>query len=475
MAVDHLPIDHLPLPVLITRVGSGVVRASLRAREFLSADPIGAQLDAIAQLSSESRADVELLVPGKRLVLEGCSLIEPFGSGAVDLHIAGLPEAGLAVIAIIPADKLRAEHERRVRLEQALQDADRERTRLKQRERELAQGEHPSRIIGASAPMLAMFEHIKRVAPSPATVLIQGESGSGKELVASSIRELSNRSEAPFIAVNCAAMPDSLIESELFGHERGAFTGADRQKPGKFELADTGTLFLDEVAELSPQAQAKLLRVLQEGTFERVGGTETIRVDVRLITATHRNLARRVEQRLFREDLFYRLNVFRIDVPPLRDRMEDLRELVDHFHRKHATRLAKDLLPISERSFRRMLSYRWPGNVRELENTIERATLLANGLELDIEIAAAPATARDGESAQSESAAVPRDVLLDLNLEQLQRLQIMHALETCKYHVFGEQGAAKKLGINPRTLISRMQRLGIPRSSVLRRSYGGGA
>jgi len=388
-----------------------------------------------------------------------------------------LPDEQGVAIAMVEVGRLRAERERRVRLEEALQSAESERQRMDELQRELVSTGHAIRIIGSSAPMLAMHEQIRRVAPSPATVLIQGETGSGKELVAHEIHRQSTRARRAFVAVNCAAMPETLIESELFGHERGAFTGADRQRRGKFELADQGTLFLDEIAELSPQAQAKLLRVLQEGTFERVGGTETIRVDVRLVAATHRDLSRRVESMQFREDLFYRLNVFRIDVPPLRDRMEDLRELVEFFHRKHAGRMAREILPVSERSFRRMLSYRWPGNVRELENAVERATLLASGAELEIEILKGPSPERSGsgrnEPSQGNTSSVPRDVLLDLSLEQLQRLQIMHALETCKYRVFGQGGAAEKLGMNPRTLVSRMDKLGIPRPSLLRRSFGG--
>ena len=214
-------------------------------------------------------------------------------------------------------------------------------------------------------------------------------------------------------------------------------------------------------------------RAFGRGVERHAGLAETIRVDVRLIAATHRELSRRVSAGFFREDLFYRLNVFRIDVPPLRERIEDLRQLVEHFHRKHALRMAREVLPVSERSFRRMLSYRWPGNVRELENAVERATLLASGGELEIELPSGPAPDGSPSGApQSDTSAVPRDVLLDLSIEQLQRLQIMHALETCDYRVFGEGAAAQKLGINPRTLISRMRKLGIPSPSVLKRSFG---
>ncbi|MCA9293475.1 MAG: sigma-54-dependent Fis family transcriptional regulator, partial [Phycisphaerales bacterium] len=266
---------------------------------------------------------------------------------------------------------------------------------------------------------------------------------------------------------------DTLIESELFGHERGAFTGADRQRLGKFELADGGTLFLDEVAELSPAAQAKLLRVLQDGSFERVGGLTQVRCDVRVVAATHRDLAQQVRRGRFREDLFYRLSVFRIDVPALRDRKEDIRALVEHLHVKHALRMGRPISIVNERSLRRLFAYRWPGNVRELENTVERATLLADPDrpgELDIEVPSGGATTTTDAPDRNDPgrSAPPRDVLLDLTHDQLQRLQIMHALESSGYRVYGDNGAAKKLDIKPQTLLSRMDKLGIPRPRVAR-------
>jgi transcriptional regulator with GAF, ATPase, and Fis domain len=391
------------------------------------------------------------------------------------------------LITLINAEARLAQEEELARLQKALAESERARSKMRDITTELTAAFEPPRIIGASAPMLRMLDQVERVAASPATVLIHGESGSGKELVARAIHAGSPRARRPLIAVNCASLPESLIESELFGHERGAFTGADRQRLGKFELADTGSLFLDEVAELSPAAQAKLLRVLQEGAFERVGGSDTVQVDVRLIAATHRNLATQVERGRFREDLFYRLNVFRIEVPPLRDRREDLRALAEFFHELHAKRMARPVLPISERSMRRLLTYRWPGNVRELENAVERATVLGeDSTELEIEIPDAPnvprATDRGSERSMADGAKltardtsqIPRDVLLDLSLDQLQRLQIMHALETNRYRVFGKGAAAEKLGINPQTLLSRMDKLGIPRPRTMRRSLNQG-
>ncbi len=345
----------------------------------------------------------------------------------------------------------------------------------------------PYRMVGASPALKRVKDQVSRVAKTSATVLIAGETGAGKELVARSVHQLSNRQSQSFVAVNCAAMPESLIESELFGHERGAFTGADKRRAGKFELADGGTLFLDEIAELPLQSQAKLLRVLQDGAFERVGGMETLKVDVRLVAATHRDLARLVERGRFREDLFYRLNVFKIHVPPLRERKEDLRLLVEHIHERLAERMGRPVLAMSERSLRRVMAYSWPGNVRELSNAVERATLLAEGNELEVELPESPLKELPGMGPSGlavgesmaigggERGATTRDILLDLTLEQLQRLHITHALESSGYQVFGEGGAASKLDINPYTLLSRMDRYGIPRPRQMKRERKAGS
>lgn len=433
-----------------------------------------------------------------RSLLTGLKLRRPGGSATVDVIADYAPDDGAGtgtapafVLTIIDADERLALQGELARLQASLAASERARDRMDALSRELAGAGAGAgaaaasggivRIIGASAPMLAMLDQIERVARSDATVLIHGESGSGKELVARAIHSRSARASHAMVALNCAAIPETLLESELFGHERGAFTGADRQRLGKFELADEGTIFLDEIAELSLAAQAKLLRVLQEGTIERVGGSEPVTVDVRVVAATHRDLAEQVRRGRFREDLFYRLNVFKIEVPSLRDRREDIRPLAEFFHDVHARRLGKPVLPISERSLRRLLTYEWPGNVRELENTVERATVLCDEGDAALEIempeggparspggSGSPGGARDG-------AELPRDVLLDLNIDQLQRLQIMHALETRNYRVFGAGGAAEKLGLNPQTLLSRMAKLGIPRPRAMRRAMRGGA
>jgi Nif-specific regulatory protein len=244
---------------------------------------------------------------------------------------------------------------------------------------ELQQRYDFSNMVGTSGPMRQLYEEMARVAGTSTTVLIRGESGTGKELIAQAIHHHSPRARKPFIKVNCAALPETLIESELFGHERGAFTGAQSRKKGRFELANGGTLFLDEIGELSPAIQVKLLRVLQEREFERVGGTEPLRVDVRVIAATNRDLEKALATGGFREDLYYRLNVFPIFIPPLRERKADVLPLADHFAEKYAREHGKTIKRISTPAIDLMARYHWPGNVRELENTIERAVLMADG------------------------------------------------------------------------------------------------
>ena len=275
-----------------------------------------------------------------------------------------------------------------------------------------------------------MREDIARVAPTNATVLITGETGTGKELVARSIHKSSPRANHAFVAINCAAIPESLVESELFGHERGAFTGADRAREGLFEAAHLGTLFLDEVAELSPAAQAKLLRVLNDGQLTRVGSNRARKVDVRVITATHRNLQERVGQNLFREDLYYRLAVFPISIPPLRGRREDIPELSREFIRRAATELKVPLPPLSESALRRLMTYDFPGNIRELRNLIERACILANGSELSIDMfPGKPGSSVGAEVVSSPSSSTLEEDLLSLLPENLDLRKLLSTLE----------------------------------------------
>jgi transcriptional regulator with GAF, ATPase, and Fis domain len=474
-------------------VGLGELDASLTIRRLnvaanrLLGGPsvIGRRL--LDLLGARDRSALQGLAPAgptSRITIRDAAL-PGTGLATVDLVLSPWPhgQSGAAfLLTVIDAGERAALSAELGRVREKLAESERARMRLSSIQAELVETGTggPPVMVGSSPALQRVRSQIARVAPGDTTVLIQGETGTGKELVARLIHAESARAREAFVAVNCAALPESLIESELFGHERGAFTGADRRRLGKFELADGGTLFLDEIAELPLAAQAKLLRVLQGGSFERVGGTEPVKIDARVVAATHRDLARRVERGLFRDDLFYRLNVFRIDVPPLRDRPEDLRALVEHLHAETARRLARPILPVSERSMRRVMAYRWPGNIRELRNAVERATLLADGAELEIEMPESPvgvgggggavgvggADGRTGRIGQDHT----RDVLLDLTLEQLERLQITHALETTDHRVFGPGGAAEKLDINPSTLLSRMDKLGIPRPRAARAS-----
>jgi Nif-specific regulatory protein len=298
---------------------------------------------------------------------------------AVGALAADFPPAGrdleaqfLAVVAAMMAQAVRAQG----RIED---ERNRLLTENKSLRSELEDRYDLSNIVGTSRPMRQVYEQIAQVAQTSTTALIRGESGTGKELIAHAIHYNSPRAQKPFVKVSCAALPDTLIESELFGYERGAFTGAETRKRGRFELAHGGTLFLDEVGELNLATQVKLLRVLQEGEFERLGGTETLKADVRLITATNRNLEAALAERQFREDLYYRLNVFSIFVPPLRDRKPDIMLLADHFLLKYARKHNKRIRRIATPAIDMLMSYHWPGNVRELENTLERAVLTCDG------------------------------------------------------------------------------------------------
>lgn len=311
-----------------------------------------------------------------------------------------------------------------------------------------------------------MLTQIERVAATDATVLILGETGTGKELVARAVHELSRRKDHALVKVNCAALPASLIESELFGHEKGAFTGAVSQKAGRFELADGGTIFLDEIGELPVELQVKLLRVLQEHQFDRVGSNKARSVDVRVIAATNRDLEKLISAGAFRSDLFYRLNVFPIVVPPLRDRLEDIPELAWHFIEKHNAKLGRSIESIAPESLKALQSYSWPGNVRELENVIEREMIWSTGSRLEL---------GDWFSHRNEllEQAEPKSGPLSMgvgahgtaptDLRTAERDHILNALTRVGWRIEGQNGAASALGIAPSTLRSKMRRLGILR------------
>jgi len=306
-------------------------------------------------------------------------------------------------------------------------------------------------IIGNSSSMEAVLEQVERVAPTGSTVLIQGETGTGKELIAHAIHNISSRCGRPFVRLNCAAIPLDLLESELFGHEKGAFTGAIAQKIGRFELADKGTLFLDEVGDIPPALQPKLLRVLQEQEFERLGSTRTHQVDVRLVAATNRNLEEMVNRGEFRSDLYYRLNVFPVLLPPLRERREDIPALVSHFVELLGRRMRREIEHIPPATMSALSSYHWPGNIRELQNLIERAVILSNNGVLPNPL---PAAGTEQSSVISPGATTLRDS---------ERTLILKTLEALGWVIGGPKGAATKLGLKRTTLIHKMQKLGISR------------
>ena len=308
-------------------------------------------------------------------------------------------------------------------------------------------------IIGNSPALESVLEQVERVAPTDSTVLIQGETGTGKELIARAVHNISSRCGRTFTKLNCAAIPFDLLESELFGHEKGAFTGAIAQKVGRFEMADKGTLFLDEVGDIPLALQPKLLRVLQEQEFERLGSTRTHQVDVRLVAATNRDLAAMVKRSEFRSDLYYRLNVFPVLLPPLRARPEDVPALVAHFVEIFGCRMGKQIEHIPPETMSALCSYPWPGNIRELQNVIERSVILTSGNVLHAPLAGLK------RAAEAESPGA-------VTLQDAERDHILKTLEHTRWVVAGPNGAAARLGIKRSTLYFRMHKLGISRPSV---------
>jgi transcriptional regulator with GAF, ATPase, and Fis domain len=308
-------------------------------------------------------------------------------------------------------------------------------------------------MVGASPAFKRVVQDVEKVAASDSTVLICGETGVGKELIAHALHARSARNQRPLITVNCAALPAGLVESELFGHEKGAFTGAFQRKLGRFQLADGGTIFLDEVGELPLETQAKFLRVLERGEFERVGGTQTIKVDVRVLAATNQPLERLVAEGNFRSDLFYRLNVFPITPPPLRERREDIALLTNYFAQKFRIRLKKNISSIDSASLERLRTYDWPGHVRELEHVIERAVLLAEGEVLSVDLPL-------GRDERSGPGATPAPLRLR-TMEEMERDYIAEVLQRAQGAIAGKGGAAELLGLPPSTLRNRMKKLGL--------------
>jgi len=320
------------------------------------------------------------------------------------------------------------------------------------------------RIVGESPAMKSVSQQLQRVAPTDATVLLLGESGTGKELFARAIHHLSNRREQPFIALNCAAIPEGLVENELFGHERGAFTGAGNRKAGKVEMAQRGTLFLDEIGELPLGSQAKLLRVLEERRFERVGGTQPIDVDVRIVAATNRDLSQRIREKLFREDLYFRIAAVPLTIPPLRDRGDDLFLLAEHFLEKFGREFSKGPFAIEKNVRHQLQAYDWPGNVRELQNALERAAILSDDSEITAELLPSVATPLRTETMPVNL--IPESFSWAGSLEDVtaraqlhvERVMLEKALRECRWN---KTRAAEKLGIAPKTLLTKMRATGL--------------
>jgi len=314
-------------------------------------------------------------------------------------------------------------------------------------------------IVGASAPLRALLSHVSKVAPTDSTVLITGETGTGKELVARAIHKRSHRAARAFISINCAVIPSALIASELFGHEKGAFTGAVQRRLGRFELAEGGTIFLDEIGELPAETQVALLRVLQERAFERVGGTDVIHADVRVIVATNRDLSAAIAAGSFRSDLFYRLNVFPVEMPPLRARTEDIPMLVEYFIDRYASKAGKRIRRVDQTTLELLRSYAWPGNIRELQNVIERAVILCETDTLSVDESWLP---------RSPAAALAPDGRLTDAVQAHEKALIESALAECKGRVSGRHGAAARLGMPASTLDAKIRSLKIDKHQYTR-------
>ncbi len=337
--------------------------------------------------------------------------------------------------------------------------ADAERAKLREQnlylQEEIKSVHNFDEIVGRSPALTAVLDKVRRVASTDATVLVSGETGTGKELIARAIHSLSHRRDKPLIKINCAALPAGLVENELFGHEKGAFTGAISRHTGRFELANEGTIFLDEIGELPAEAQAKLLRVLQEREFDRVGGTASRKIDVRVIAATNRDLLKAVREKTFREDLYYRLSVFPIEIPPLRERSEDVPLLANFLLDKFASRVGRRFEQIAPDTLRRLKSYSWPGNIRELQNVLERAVILATGSVLEVDPEVLGQTGVELEPTGTPSA----------TLEDVERTHILAVLRQTRWVIDGPRGAAAVLGLHPNTIRSRLKKLGLSRSS----------
>ena len=436
---------------LVTDFMTADTRASLNSRRLESVISQG-------ELDNEPRA----------FVSKAGEVVETLVSSAVDYSETG------EMVALLVASKdvternaaerrLRAAFEENARLRDELE---RERDYLRQ---EVEVSMNFGRIIGESPALKKMLARLEAVAQTGANVLIQGESGVGKELVAHVIHARSPRQNGPLVKVNCASIPDELFESEFFGHVKGAFTGAHRDRVGRFELADGGTIFLDEVGEIPLALQGKLLRVLQESEYERVGDETTRSVDVRVVAATNRDLEVAVQEGAFREDLYYRLSVFPIEVPALRERGDDVVQIAQHFLERTCNDFGHPLLTLSRKQAALLTQYEWPGNIRELKNVIERAVILSQGKVLRLDLAMTnvrDADKDDGDAAANQPAT--ERVLTEAEIRELEKKNVAAALEMCDWRVSGPKGAARLLGVKPTTLSDRIRKFGITRPGFAR-------
>ena len=485
---DHVPIDLLLIrslnisqdpPLLVTEaIGSpgegapspGPGRRSRLVPGALRRLQRWAKTERMSLLAEESPALRGLLVPQE---VPGAVIAGPLISGGAPVAVALLvaPEtAGFDARAVdalqVAIAPLRAAFENDQRLQEiahmrAALEADREALLSRLQRQDISEV-----VIGCSGGLQKVIERVEQVAPTDAPVLILGETGSGKEVIARALHTRSARARGPVVRVNCGAIPPQLIDSELFGHERGAFTGAIASRKGWFERADGGTLFLDEIGELPPAAQVRLLRVLQDGTMERVGGQRPLRVDVRIVAATNQRLEEMVAEGRFREDLWYRLSVFPIRLPALSERVQDIPALAAHFAERAGRRLGGAALALSAQDLELLCDYSWPGNVRELAAVIERAAILGNGKHLDIPTALG--VCRDGPALRREDAAAARPDNSEAGgarpfatLDEAMADHIQRALRLSEGRIEGPEGAAQLLGINPHTLRARMRKLGI--------------
>jgi len=421
-------------------------------REFLAPDSRASLVDCTAQLLGREQESASLWIPGGLRVATDRG--RSFQAEATLSQYSADQRHWFTLILRDVEERLAAEK----RIESLLSEAESLREELR------ALGAFAP-ILGSSPALLSTLREMESVAATDTTVLLLGETGTGKELFARALHASSPRAQKPMIKVNCGAMPANLIESELFGHEKGAFTGATSRREGRFALAHAGTLFLDEIGELPLELQPKLLRVLQEGEFEPVGSSRTLKVDVRVVAATNRDLAARVREGAFREDLYYRLNVFPIRIPALRERGNDIAELAQAFVDRFARRFGRRLAPLSDSTLARLAAYAWPGNVRELANVLERGVIISKGGSFDIDRALIDTLPRDSPTPPPAPATSTR-ILSVRELEDLERANIVRALEASGWKVAGGQGAAALLGMNPSTLNSRMRALAITRPAA---------